>query len=145
MVVASGAIASGAIAGLPLGVVAGETDAIFSSTAAARSTASGVLTTGIPFSSAATAESSAYSAIDTGINLAGAAASVSIAGGTISPTTLTQADLYAIDALIAARIGDIAAAVLGAAQASPIHADARAIKGQTIIGTGTQSDPWGPS
>ena len=39
----------------------------------------------------------------------------------------------------------VAAAVLAAAQAAPIHADARAIKGQTIGGSGTEADPWGPA
>ncbi len=39
----------------------------------------------------------------------------------------------------------VAAAVLAAAQATPIHADARAIKGQTINGSGTEADPWGPA
>lgn len=38
----------------------------------------------------------------------------------------------------------VATAILDAAQATPIHADARAIKGQTINGSGTASDPWGP-
>jgi len=41
-------------------------------------------------------------------------------------------------------VGDIAAAILAAAQTTPIHADARAIKGQTINGAGTEADPWGP-
>lgn len=36
------------------------------------------------------------------------------------------------------------AVTLAAAQAAPIHADARAIKGQTIGGSGTEGDPWGP-
>lgn len=57
---------------------------------------------------------------------------------------LTDADLAAIDALIAARLPDIAAAILAAAQVTPIWADARRIKGQTIFGAGTQADPWGP-
>lgn len=58
--------------------------------------------------------------------------------------TLTAADLAAIDALIAARLPDIAAAILAAAQVTPIWADARRIKGQNIVGAGTQADPWGP-
>ncbi|MEN6629061.1 MAG: hypothetical protein ABFC42_05395 [Sulfuricella sp.] len=39
----------------------------------------------------------------------------------------------------------IAAAILAAAQITPIHADTRRIKGQAIAGSGTESDPWGPS
>lgn len=39
---------------------------------------------------------------------------------------------------------DIAAAVIAAAQVTPIWADARWIKGQAINGSGTEVDPWGP-
>lgn len=39
---------------------------------------------------------------------------------------------------------EIAAAILAAAQITPIHADTRQIKGQTIAGAGTEADPWGP-
>lgn len=39
----------------------------------------------------------------------------------------------------------ITASVFTAAQTTPIHADAKKIKGQTITGTGTELDPWGPA
>lgn len=39
---------------------------------------------------------------------------------------------------------DIAAAVLAAAQITPIHSDIRKVNALTIAGTGTESDPWGP-
>ena len=39
---------------------------------------------------------------------------------------------------------EIATAILAAAQITPIHADARSIKGQAIGGNGTDGDPWGP-
>ena len=39
---------------------------------------------------------------------------------------------------------DIAAAVLTAAETSPIQSDIRRVTGATIIGTGTAGDPWGP-
>lgn len=39
---------------------------------------------------------------------------------------------------------EIAAAILAAAQITPIHADMRAVKGQTVNGSGSESDPWGP-
>lgn len=40
---------------------------------------------------------------------------------------------------------DIAAAILAAAQITPIHADMRKVIGQGISGTGTEVDPWGPA
>lgn len=39
----------------------------------------------------------------------------------------------------------VAAAVLAAAQATPIHADIRKVRGQALDGTGTELDPWGPA
>lgn len=39
---------------------------------------------------------------------------------------------------------DIAAAVLAMAQITPIHADVRKVNGQTISGSGSETDPWGP-
>ena len=39
---------------------------------------------------------------------------------------------------------EIATAILAAASITPIHADARSIKGQAIGGNGTEGDPWGP-
>lgn len=38
----------------------------------------------------------------------------------------------------------MAAAVLAAAQAAPIYADMRSVKGQIVAGAGTEGDPWGP-
>lgn len=37
-----------------------------------------------------------------------------------------------------------AAAVIALAQTSPIYADIRKVKGQTIAGSGSEADPWGP-
>lgn len=38
----------------------------------------------------------------------------------------------------------IAAAILAAAQITPIYSDLRRIKGQVVSGSGTPGDPWGP-
>lgn len=40
---------------------------------------------------------------------------------------------------------DIAAAILAAAQITPIHADLRRVTGQGITGTGSEANPWGPA
>jgi hypothetical protein len=40
---------------------------------------------------------------------------------------------------------DIAAAILAAAQITPIHADTRKVIGQVIVGAGTEASPWGPA
>lgn len=40
---------------------------------------------------------------------------------------------------------EIVAAVLAAAQASPIHADLRKVNDYPVSGTGTEGDPWGPA
>lgn len=45
----------------------------------------------------------------------------------------------------AASPADIADAVLAHAQATPIRADMRMVKGQSINGAGSESDPWGPA
>lgn len=39
---------------------------------------------------------------------------------------------------------EVAAAVLAAAQASPMSANMVQVKGQTITGAGSEADPWGP-
>jgi hypothetical protein len=38
-----------------------------------------------------------------------------------------------------------AAAVLAAAQATPIHADIKAVNGYSVAGAGTPGNPWGPA
>jgi len=44
------------------------------------------------------------------------------------------------------QVPQIAAAVLSAAQAAPVHADIRQVNGVTIVGTGTpDTDPWRPA
>lgn len=43
------------------------------------------------------------------------------------------------------RLVGMAAAILSAAQAAPIHADLRKVRGQDIDGAGTEADPWGPA
>lgn len=79
------------------------------------------------------------------------AISVGLSGGAvIIDATCTGGDVavsgagsYTNNSAIA--VDDAGLAVtLEAAQATPIHADARAIKGQTIGGNGTEGDPWGP-
>lgn len=63
------------------------------------------------------------------------------AAGAVGATTLTSADLAAIDALIAARLNDIAAAVLAAAQtAGGIHSDMRKAVGQLYHGDGSEAN-----
>ena len=39
----------------------------------------------------------------------------------------------------------IAAAVLLAAQAAPIHSEIKKVAGETVIGSGTEAEPWGPA
>lgn len=39
---------------------------------------------------------------------------------------------------------EVAAAVLAAAQTTPVHADIRKVRGQTVVGSGSEADPWGP-
>jgi hypothetical protein len=56
--------------------------------------------------------------------------------------TLTTDDLAAIDALIVGRLGDIAAAILAAAQVAPIHSDTRKMNGAVVQGTGAAGDLW---
>lgn len=41
--------------------------------------------------------------------------------------------------------GDIAAAILAAAQVTPIYADLRKVTGQAVTGAGSEADPWGPA
>lgn len=45
-------------------------------------------------------------------------------------------------AVLPGDITDIAAAVLAAAQAAPIHADSKKLNGSTVIGDGTSGDAW---
>lgn len=40
---------------------------------------------------------------------------------------------------------DIAAAVLAAAQVTPIHADVRKVNSYTVTGEGTEANPWNPA
>ncbi len=56
-------------------------------------------------------------------------------------TTAQQAQVTAIQSGLA----NVPAAMLAAATSTPIFADTRAIRGQAIGGSGTESDPWGPA
>lgn len=60
-----------------------------------------------------------------------------------------NADIAAIkaktDTLINADLSGVPAAVLAAAQASPIHSNTQKINDVTVAGTGTDLDPWGPA
>jgi len=40
---------------------------------------------------------------------------------------------------------DIAAAILAAAQVTPIHSDMRKVTGSPVSGAGTEESPWGPA
>ena len=40
---------------------------------------------------------------------------------------------------------EIAAAILAAAQITPIHADMRRVQGQALTGNGSEATPWGPA
>lgn len=68
--------------------------------------------------------------------------------GTINPTgvqvVVTRAAAYAVTALggSAPTAEQNAAAVLAAAQVTPIHSDARRMNGATINGTGIANDQW---
>lgn len=63
-------------------------------------------------------------------------------------------ELGRIDATVSSRLptasytapanADIAAAILAAAQITPIHADLRKVNAIAVDGAGTEADPWGP-
>lgn len=56
---------------------------------------------------------------------------------------LSDADIARIVAALPSA-ADIAAAVLAMAQIAPIYSDVRKVNGQTISGSGSEADPWGP-
>lgn len=118
---------SGGVATVSAGAITAVADG---STTVALSGASATFATGALVSASGVALSGTSSSIDAG--------TVSVLGA----TTLTAADLAAIDALIVARIADIAAATLAAAQVTPIHADARAIVGKPLAGNGVPGDEF---
>lgn len=62
------------------------------------------------------------------VNLSAAATQVSVGSGVL-PSDITA----------------IAAAVLNAAQSTPIHSDIRKVNNYTISGEGTEANPWGPA
>lgn len=65
-------------------------------------------------------------------------------GGATSPTATEIATAVRMEiAAELAKILTIPSDVLNAASTTPIHADIRKVKDQTITGTGTESDPWG--
>lgn len=70
---------------------------------------------------------------------------------TITPVTGVYVERKTSAAYITTSVGgsgpsaeSIAAAILAAAQITPIYADMRKVKGQTVTGSGTSGDPWGP-
>jgi hypothetical protein len=101
-------------------------------------TAAGAITvTGFAATSTKLTPGAYTSAADGGaLSLVGYAATSTYYGA----LTLTVADLAAIDALIAARIADIAAATLAAAQVTPIHSDMRKAVGIDYHGDGSEGD-----
>jgi hypothetical protein len=60
-----------------------------------------------------------------------------------SNSTLTDSEkLDLIISMLAAQPAEIAAAILAAAQVTPIHADMRKTNNQTIIGDGTEGNKF---
>jgi hypothetical protein len=88
----------------------------------------------------------AYQATISGGNLADALSRISNTG---SPQVLIQssaaATVVSSSGATAPTAAQVAAEVLAAAQITPIHADMRRVKGQTIDGSGSEADPWGPT
>lgn len=71
--------------------------------------------------------------------------------GTITPVAGVYVERETSAAYITTSVGgsgpsadSIAAAILAAAQITPIYSDMRKVKGQTVTGSGTSGDPWGP-
>lgn len=63
--------------------------------------------------------------------------------GSLVPYAIGSMNGSTVDASILT-VDAIAAGVLAAALTAPIHADIRRVRGQTINGSGTTPDPWGP-
>lgn len=62
----------------------------------------------------------------------------------VNYTVPVQAQGIATSGSTGPSAADIATAILAAAQITPIYSDTRKIKGQTVYGSGTALDPWGP-
>jgi hypothetical protein len=50
-----------------------------------------------------------------------------------------------IQTIVSGDVSSIVAAILAAAQTTPLHADIRRVTGQDIGGEGTEATPWGPA
>lgn len=62
----------------------------------------------------------------------------------VNYTVPVQAQGIATSGSAGPTASEIAVAILAAAQITPIHADTRKTKGQTIVGSGIEADPWRP-
>jgi len=65
-------------------------------------------------------------------------------GNPIYPATVSALVNTALTTGGGATAAEIAAAILAAAQITPIYSDTRRIIGQPVTGQGTESNPWGP-
>ena len=63
----------------------------------------------------------------------------------VNYTVPVQAQGIATSGSTGPTAGEIAAAILAAAQITPIYSDIRKVNNLAVDGTGTESDPWGPS
>lgn len=95
----------------------------------------------------------ANAAIDANKFAAGAITNTVVADGALSATKIASGAITsakfgtgAVDAAALATdaVNEISAGVLSAATSTPIAANIEQVNGQTITGTGTAVDPWGP-
>ena len=62
----------------------------------------------------------------------------------VNYTVPVQAQGIATSGSAGPSAADIAAAILAAAQITPIHSDIRKVNNLSVNGSGTEGDPWGP-
>lgn len=79
-----------------------------------------------------------------GDGTAGKALSTASSGGVDLDALAAAVWAYATRSLPAAERDAMAAAILAAAQATPIHSNVKEVNDLTVDGTGTELDPWGP-
>lgn len=75
---------------------------------------------------------------------AGKALSTASSGGVDLDALAAAVWAYATRSMTATERDAAAAAVLAAAQATPIHADIRKVNNTAVDGAGTEANPWGP-
>lgn len=92
------------------------------------------------------ANSTAIAAIETDTQDIQARLPAALVGGRMDASVGAVANDAITAASVAADAGtEIAAAVLAAAQTTPIHSDIRKVNAITVDGGGTDADPWGPA